>query len=83
MSNARMAYDRLSTGRNQFLNTAVECAELTLPYLLTEDTNTPNSKRKLPMPWSSVGLSGGDAVSVDAGTAAASNNVLQTASPRR
>ena len=55
MSNARMAYDRLSTGRNQFLNTAVECAELTLPYLLTEDTNTPNSKRKLPMPWSSVG----------------------------
>jgi len=55
MSSARMAYDRLSSTRSQFLNTAIECSELTLPYLLTDDTSTTNSRKRLPMPWQSIG----------------------------
>ena len=55
MLSARMAYDRLSSTRSQFLNTAIECAELTLPYLLTDDTSTTNSRKRLPMPWQSIG----------------------------
>ena len=53
--NARTCYDRLSSYRNTFLTTAVECAELTLPYLLTEDISAPTSRQKLPLPWQSVG----------------------------
>ena len=55
MLSARMAYDRLSSTRSQFLNTAIECAELTLPYLLSDDTSTTNSRKRLPMPWQSIG----------------------------
>ena len=55
MLSARMAYDRLSSTRSQFLNTAIECSELTLPYLLTDDTSTTNSRKRLPMPWQSIG----------------------------
>jgi len=50
-----MCYDRLSSHRNSFLSTAVDCSELTLPYLLTEDTSSVNSRRRLPLPWQSVG----------------------------
>ena len=31
---ARERYNQLSTSRHEFLDTAVECAELTLPYLI-------------------------------------------------
>ncbi len=55
MSSARMCYDRLSSHRNSFLSTAVDCSELTLPYLLTEDTSSVNSRKRLPFPWQSVG----------------------------
>ena len=37
---ARVRYNQLSTARSQFLDTAVECSELTLPYLIRDDTNT-------------------------------------------
>jgi hypothetical protein len=50
-----MCYDRLSSHRNSFLSTAVDCSELTLPYLLTEDTSSVNSRKRLPLPWQSVG----------------------------
>ena len=55
MSNARTCYDRLASYRNSFLSTAVECSELTLPYLLTEDTSLANSRLRLAIPWQSVG----------------------------
>lgn len=55
MSKARERYEQLSSNRNQYLNVAVECSELTLPYLVTDDTNTKNSRKYLPMPWQSVG----------------------------
>jgi len=55
MLSARMAYDRLSSTRSQFLNTAIECSELTLPYLLTDDTSNTNSRKRLLMPWQSIG----------------------------
>ena len=53
---ARKVYDRFAGSRSQFLNTAIECAELTLPYLVTEDTNS-RPHKTLRQPWQNVGSS--------------------------
>ena len=37
MYKAKERYDKLQSGRTQFLDMAVECSELTLPYLVTRD----------------------------------------------
>ena len=34
---AKTRYDRLSSDRSQFLNTARQAADLTLPYLIRDD----------------------------------------------
>ena len=52
--NAKSRYDKLTGTRNQFLNTAVECSRLTLPYLIRED-GTNSSHTRLITPWQSVG----------------------------
>ena len=53
--NARERYNQLSSDRTQFLDTAVECSTLTLPYLIKDDlSNNPNHK-SLIKPWQSVG----------------------------
>jgi len=54
MYRARERYDQLSSSRTQFLDMAVECSELTLPYLVTRDDNY-KGKRNLLQPWQSVG----------------------------
>jgi len=51
---ARERYDQLTSNRTQFLDMAVECSELTLPYLVTRDDNY-KGKRNLLQPWQSVG----------------------------
>ena len=54
MATAKERYNQLSTGRSEFLQTAVECSELTLPYLVRDDTKgTPY--KNLKTPWQSVG----------------------------
>jgi len=53
--NARERYNKLSTGRTQFLRTAVECSDLTLPYLITDDLSSHPNHKKLLTPWQSVG----------------------------
>ena len=53
MNNARERYNQLTTNRSQFLDTAVNCSELTLPYLISDDTNT--TRRRITTPWQSVG----------------------------
>tara|TARA_R100001594_G_scaffold77606_1_gene112185 strand:+ start:682 stop:2277 length:1596 start_codon:yes stop_codon:yes gene_type:complete len=53
--NARERYDQLSNSRRQFLDTAVDCSELTLPYLITNDLSTKPSHKTLNTPWQSVG----------------------------
>jgi len=53
--NARERYNKLSTGRDQFLRTAVECSDLTLPYLITDDLSSHPNHKKLLTPWQSVG----------------------------
>jgi len=53
MNNARERYNQLTTNRSQFLDTAVDCSELTLPYLISDDTNT--TRRRITTPWQSVG----------------------------
>ena len=52
---ARERYSQLTSGRTQFLNTAVECSRLTLPYLVQEDLSTRPTHLKLHTPWQSVG----------------------------
>ena len=53
--NARERYNDLSSGRSQFLRTAVECSDLTLPYLITDDLSSHPNHKKLLTPWQSVG----------------------------
>ena len=55
MYKARERYSKLSTGRTQFLDTAVECSELTLPYLVQHDLKQKGGKQSLLQPWQSVG----------------------------
>jgi hypothetical protein len=52
---ARDRYTQLSRGRTQFLDTAVECSRLTLPYLIQEDLTSQPTHQKLHTPWQSVG----------------------------
>jgi len=54
MYKARERYNKLTSNRTQFLDTAVECSELTLPYLVTQDDNY-KGKRTLLQPFQSVG----------------------------
>ena len=54
MYKARTRYQQLTSGRTQFLDMAVECSELTLPYLITQDDNY-KGKRTLLQPYQSVG----------------------------
>ena len=51
---ARTRYDHLSSYRSQFLDTAVRCSELTLPYLIQREESR-IVHRNLPQPWQSVG----------------------------
>ena len=52
---ARERYNQLSTGRTQFLSTAVDCSELTLPYLIRDDISSKQNFKRLTTPWQSVG----------------------------
>ena len=53
--NARERYDDLASERSQFLDTAVECSKLTLPYLIQDDLSLKINHRHLITPWQSVG----------------------------
>ena len=52
---ARERYNKLSTDRRQFLDTAVECSKLTLPYLIQDDLSSRPTHETLHVPWQSVG----------------------------
>ena len=54
MYKARTRYQQLTSGRTQFLDTAVECSELTLPYLVRQDDDY-KGKKTLLQPYQSVG----------------------------
>ena len=51
---AKSRYDALSSGRTSFLDIAVKCSELTLPYLIQRDEMR-SSHKTLTQPWQSVG----------------------------
>ena len=55
MRKASERYSALTSGRAQFLDTAVECSKLTLPYLVTDDNTSKNGKKHLTQAWQSVG----------------------------
>jgi len=52
---ARERYNELVTDRRQFLDKAVDCSELTLPYLIQDDTSSRPTHETLNVPWQSVG----------------------------
>ena len=55
--NAKSRYDHLTSYRSQFLDTAVECSKLTIPYLIQRD-ETRITHQTLKQPWQSVGAKG-------------------------
>ena len=55
MRKASERYSALTSGRAQFLDTAVECSKLTLPYLVQEDNSSKTGRKHLTQPWQSVG----------------------------
>jgi hypothetical protein len=55
MYKASERYSQLTKGRTHFLDTAVECSELTLPYLVQHDLGIKGGKKDLKQPWQSVG----------------------------
>ena len=55
--NAKSRYDNLSSYRSQFLDTAVECSKLTIPYLIQRDEFRV-THQVLKQPWQSVGAKG-------------------------
>ena len=57
MKNARQRYQELSSHREQFLNVAYECAELTLPTLLMRNEGDA-LYQSFVTPWQSVGAKG-------------------------
>ena len=54
MMKAKERYSQLSSNRTQFLDVAVECSELTLPYLVRKDDSY-KGKKILSQPFQSVG----------------------------
>ena len=52
---ARERYNELVTDRRQFLDKAVDCSKLTLPYLIQDDTSSRPTHETLKVPWQSVG----------------------------
>tara|TARA_B100002052_G_scaffold51461_1_gene44600 strand:- start:1404 stop:2942 length:1539 start_codon:yes stop_codon:yes gene_type:complete len=57
MATAKSRYDALSSGRNQFLQTAIDASKLTLPYLIKQD-EADSTYKTLITPWQSVGAKG-------------------------
>jgi hypothetical protein len=56
---AKTRYDFLASYRENFLSTAIECAELTIPHLIQEDQYRARGNHlKLKTPWQSVGAKG-------------------------
>ena len=55
MYKASQRYTELAKDRTQFLDMAVECSELTLPYLVQHDVNSKGGKKHLAQPWQSIG----------------------------
>ena len=53
--NARERYNKLTNGRRQFLDTAVQCSQLTLPYLIDDDLSSKQTHKHLKTPWQSIG----------------------------
>ena len=51
---AKSRYDALSSNRTSFLDIAVQCSELTLPYLIQRDEGR-STHKSLTQPWQSVG----------------------------
>ena len=51
---ARQRYSQLQADRQQFLDMALECSRLTLPYLIKQEGDN-SSHKSLSQPWQSVG----------------------------
>ena len=52
--NARRRYNELQSERQQFLDVAIQCSRLTLPYLMKQENDTA-THQNFKTPWQSVG----------------------------
>ena len=52
--NARKRYNELQSERQQFLDVAIQCSKLTLPYLMKQENDT-DTHQNFKTPWQSVG----------------------------
>ena len=50
---AKERYDKLRSRRDSYLDMAVECSRLTLPYLIRQDES--QDRKSLTTPWQAVG----------------------------
>ena len=55
MKPARQRYNELSMQRNQFLDVAYDCSQITLPYLISNEYNERETFRNIRTPWQAVG----------------------------
>ena len=55
MYKARERYDQLSSDRTEFLDMAVRCSELTLPYLIHDDNVYTHNRKNINKPFQSTG----------------------------
>ena len=55
MAHARSMYQKLRSYREEFLDVAVQCSMLTLPYLIRYDDHRHEVHKTLIQPWQSVG----------------------------
>ena len=55
MYKASERYSQLSKARQNFLDTAIDCSQLTLPYLVQHDNSTRIGSKQLSQPWQSIG----------------------------
>jgi hypothetical protein len=55
MEHARTRYEKLRSYREEFLDVAVQCSMLTLPYLIRYDDRKHETFKVLQTPWQSVG----------------------------
>jgi hypothetical protein len=52
---ARARYEALRSSRTEFLDVAVDCSRLTLPYLIRHDDERHETHKAIYTPWQSVG----------------------------
>ena len=84
MKPARQRYSELSMQRNQFLDVAYDCSQITLPYLISNEYNEQGDFQEHPHSLASSGceVCKHSGIKTDVGSTATSDYLLQATSQR-